>query len=108
MPNIIPGDLIRFSVVLQTAAGAYEDPPGLEFCYRDGSGGPAPGVKGAPDNPYDLLDAALFRDDTGRYHIDLPATVAGRWKYRWAALDAFGAARGAVEGAFRVHVSWLP
>jgi len=100
------GDLITISVVITTAAGTAVDPSKLHFYYKDPSGGPAVGVKGHLATPYVYgTDAEIVKDSTGHYHIDLPATIAGDWRYRWKALSAGDVARGADEGGFNIAAS---
>ncbi len=100
------GDLITISVVITNSAGVAVDPNKLYFYYKDPAGGPAVGAKGAAATPYIYgTDAALVKDSTGHYHIDLAASLEGTWKYRWKALTISDTAAGADEGEYFILTS---
>lgn len=97
------GDLVTVSVVIQTALLADSDPPVLYFYYWDPDGGPTAPAKGTLTTPYIYgTDAQIIKDATGHYHIDLPVTKAGKWRYKWQSLAVDATVRGATSGTFRV------
>ena len=69
------GDLVRVSSTFTDENGSPADPAAV-FCeVRD----PSENV-----STYEYgQDAALVRDDTGDYHLDIDADEAGWWHYRW-------------------------
>lgn len=48
------------------------------------------------------VDNEVVRDAAGYYHIDVPLTLAGTWRYRW---EGTGANMAASEGALTVTAS---
>lgn len=89
------GDLVRCAGAFTTAAGVAVDPSVVTFTWRGPSGVIASYVYG--------VDAQLIKDATGNYHVDLSATAAGTWQYRFIGSGAVGqAARG---GDFEVASS---
>ncbi|MGD9539100.1 MAG: hypothetical protein AB7P52_17845 [Alphaproteobacteria bacterium] len=48
------------------------------------------------------VDAELVKDATGGYHVDVDASIAGTWRYRWHSTGTYQAAE---EGAFDVMAS---
>lgn len=47
-------------------------------------------------------DAAVVRDSTGHYHVDLDASTEGLWRYRWYST---GSGQAAAESEFQVRSS---
>jgi hypothetical protein len=47
-------------------------------------------------------DAALVKDSTGIYHVDVNANAAGKWLYRFYST---GTGQAAEEGAFKIRRS---
>ena len=41
----------------------------------------------------------VTNDSTGQYHVDVPITASGTWRYRW---QSTGTGAGAEEGRFYV------
>jgi len=48
------------------------------------------------------VDPEVIKDGVGQYHIDISATIAGDWYYRWIGTGALVAAE---EGRFHVRVA---
>ncbi len=69
------GDLVRVDGSFTNAAGTAVDPTAVFAQYRDPSGNVVALTYGA--------DAALVRDSTGVYHVDVDADEAGTWYYRF-------------------------
>lgn len=87
------GDLIRVSAAF-TSSGAALDPTALTARYKTPSGATTTLVYGT--------DAGLVKDSTGNYHVDVSATEAGVWYYRFAST---GTGQAASESAFRVRAT---
>lgn len=83
------GGLIRCSAVFTSIAGAAVDPTVVKFKYRTPSGTIATYTYG--------IDAALVKDSTGHYHVDVDATRDGMWFYRF---ESTGAGQAAEEHGF--------
>jgi hypothetical protein len=47
-------------------------------------------------------DAALVKDSTGNYHVDLDVTMGGKW---WIKFYSTGSVKAAVEDFFLVRYS---
>ena len=91
------GALVRVEASFATSGGVPADPTGVALRYRVGSGAAVVLVYGT--------DAAVIRDSTGKYYVDLTLTSAmvGKLvKYRW---EATGAVQAASESEFRVAPS---
>lgn len=88
------GDRIRSSVEFRTTAGALTNPTTIIFRYKD------------PSENITILtygvDAAVIRDATGQYHVDVDIDEAGTWHYRW---EGTGVLVGAVENWFKIRES---
>lgn len=89
-----PGALVRCSVAFTTAAGTAQDPGVVTFKVKDPSGNLTTLVY--------ATDAALVKDSTGNYHVDVDADEAGTWSFGF-----YGTVSGqaAAEGLFRVDSS---
>lgn len=69
------GDVVTISAVWTNAAAEATDPAAVFAKYRDPSGNVETLTYG--------VDAALVRDSTGNYHVDVDADEAGWWGYRF-------------------------
>lgn len=89
-------DTVRFILRITdpTDADTPVDPSGLTFKTKNPSAATSTYTYGT--------DAALVKDSTGNYHIDLQLATAGTWHYRW---DATGSFAGAQEGSIVVNTS---
>lgn len=85
------GDLQRVSAVFKNAAGTATDPTAVNFKYTKPAGTTVTLVY--------LTDAALVKDSTGNYHVDLDVTDAGWWHYRFIGT---GAVQAVDDGEFMV------
>lgn len=90
------GDLARITGNFKNAAGADADPTTVTFKYTN----PA----GTITTLIYLTDAALVKDSTGNYHVDVSINAAGMWYYRW---QGTGAVETAQEGEFCVEPSGM-
>jgi hypothetical protein len=77
-----------------TVAGVLTDPTTLVVKYRSPAGTTTTKTYGT--------DAAVVKDSTGKYHIDITASTAGEWAVGWLAT---GTAAGALEYSFHVRKS---
>ena len=79
-----------------TVSGTDTDPTVVKAMYKD------------PNNLVTTLtygtDAALVKDATGKYHVDIAATIAGNWWYRF---ESTGAVVAANESEFVVSLSQI-
>ncbi len=95
MPNTYEkGDLVRVSAVFTTAAGANLDPTAVLCQVRRATG--------ATTTYTYLTDAALVKDSSGHYHVDVDANGEGLWYYRWYST---GTGQAADETTFSVEAS---
>lgn len=92
------GDLVRISATWTNAAGTAIDPTAVLAQYRDPGGTTTSLVYG--------VDAALVKDSTGNYHVDVDADEAGWWHYRFYSTGTGQAA--AEPSSFYVEASSLP
>ncbi len=88
------GDLVRCSVVFEDAVGTNIDPDAVTVKVKAPDGTTATYTYG--------VDAVVVREATGVFHIDVPATAAGEWWFRWA---SSGTGQAAGEREFLVKVS---
>ena len=88
------GQLVRVAGRFQNASAAYVDPATVRFKYKNPSG--------TITTLTYLTDAALVKDATGEYHVDVDASVSGTWHYRW---ESTGTNQAADEGKFEVAES---
>lgn len=88
------GELIRVSGTFTNSAGTAADPTGVLFKYMNPEGTSIALVYG--------VDAALVKDSTGNYHIDVDANQTGTWRWRFYAT---GTGQTAEEGSFTVDES---
>lgn len=89
------GDLVRVSGVFTNAVGTAVNPTVVNLSFRNPSGNETTYIYGT--------DAALVKDSTGNYHVDIDADEAGIWHYRWWSTGT-GQAAEAVK--FIVHPEW--
>ena len=50
------------------------------------------------------VDAALIKDSTGNYHVDIAANAGGTWQWRWYST---GTGAAADQGTFTVKQSYF-
>lgn len=86
------GDLVRVTATFTNLEGTASDPEGVSVRVRQPDGTVTTLVYGT--------DNAVVRDNTGVYHVDIDATTAGTWSYRFAGT---GTGRGAAESTFFVQ-----
>lgn len=92
------GDAVTVTAVFKNPlTQAALDPTAVFFEYKDPAGTVVPYEYG--------VDAALVKDATGNYHVDVDANAAGKWFYRFYST---GAGQAAEEGAFKVRRSKFP
>lgn len=96
MSTYVRGSLVRVSGAFTNAAGTAVDPATVTFKSR------------SPDRSVALstlvygVDAALVKDSTGNYHVDVDANANGTWWWRW---ESTGMSQAADEGSFDVELS---
>ena len=91
MSTYYVGNLIRVSVAFTNTLGAAVDPAVVKCQVRTPAGVVTTYTYGT--------DAAVIRDSTGNYHLDVDASAEGLWRYRWYST---GSGQAAAEGAFDV------
>lgn len=70
------GDVVRCSVAFANQAGTAVDPSVVTFKVK---------VPGSSTITYVYgTDAEVVKDSTGNYHVDVTATVEGRYDFRFA------------------------
>lgn len=96
----VRGALVRVSAEFTTSGGTYVDPSVVRVKYR------APGqTVGDQTTLLYGTDAAVVKDATGKYHVDVDTTnKAGTWRFRW---ESTGSGQAANEGEFVVDASRL-
>lgn len=70
------GDIVRISASFKNSASSLIDPTSASMLYKDPSGSKTSLVY--------AVDAALVKDNTGLYHVDLTIDESGRWYTRWS------------------------
>jgi len=95
MSNIYDlGDLVRCAGTFTDASGNLVDPTVVKAATQNPAG---------TDTIYQYgTDAALVRDSAGAYHLDVSATSAGRWYYRFYST---GTGQASGESYFDVSIS---
>lgn len=88
------GDKIRLSAAFRDIDAVAQDPGGVTFTLRAPSGALTTYTYGT--------DAALVKDSTGNYHVDVVVSAAGRYRYRFAGVTT---GQAAAESVFRVQAS---
>lgn len=96
MANVYAKDsLVRVSSEF-TVSSVDTDPTTVKCFYKD------------PNNVVTTLvygtDAALVKDSTGKYHVDIQASIAGNWWYRF---EATGSVVAANEAEFVISLSQI-
>ena len=94
IPEFDVGDVPRSFGEFRDAAGALADPQTVKVSVRPPSGVISTYVFGT--------DAAVVKDSTGKYHIDIDANASGAWAVRWF---SEGTGKAAVEMRFKVKKS---
>lgn len=88
------GDAVRCTTSFRNDAGQLFDPTTVKFSYK------------RPDETVITkifgTDAEIVKDAVGKYRIDVAATAAGEWFYRWF---SEGNGQAAAERAFKVRRS---
>ena len=85
------GDVVRQTGTFTNSAGAAADPTGVTFSYTD--------PNGTTTSLVYLTDAALVKDSTGVYHVDITASIEGIYRWRWLST---GTGAASTEGQFSV------
>jgi hypothetical protein len=88
------GDLVRSSGAFTNTAGTATDPTTIICRVRTPTG--------TTTTYLYLTDAALVKDSTGNYHVDINATESGVWWVRW---EGTGTVVQAEEDSFFVEYS---
>lgn len=96
MADINVGSLERVSVTFTGTNGAVADPTAVTCRYRSPAGTETSLTYG--------VDGSLVKDSTGVYHVDIPCTVAGIWRARFAGT---GAVVAAAEDSFTVALTYF-
>lgn len=84
MSTYAKGALVRVTGAFTTAAGTAQDPATVKVTVRKPNGQVSTYTYGT--------DAAVVKDSTGNYHLDVDANLPGRWVYRWFSTGAGQAA----------------
>lgn len=85
------GDVPRIRATFTSGTPAVVvDPTTIKFKYR------VPGALTTTTLTYGV-DAALVKDATGIYHVDITIIIAGTWFYRWEATGSYACAE---QGSF--------
>lgn len=87
--------LVRISSAF-TTSNTYTDPSTVKCYYKDPNGVVTTLTYG--------VDGALVKDAVGRYHVDISATIAGNYWYRF---EATGSLIAANEAVFVVSLSQI-
>jgi len=85
------GQLVRCECTFSTSDVSV-DPDDVYFAFR------APGDAATTTYHYGV-DDEIVKTDTGDYYVDLDASTAGRWQYRWYST---GSGQAGVYREFRV------
>jgi len=88
------GDLVRCSAVFMNSSDVALDPTAVTFKIKTPADVTTTYTYGT--------DVALVKDSTGHYHVDVSATAAGVWSYRWAST---GTGQAAGEDQFLIETS---
>ncbi len=87
MAEITVGDVVRVDVTF-TVDDSNTDPTAIIFKYRPPNGSIVRLVSGT--------DAALAKDATGKFHVDITTDRAGTWKVEWEGTGNVRATRGTI------------
>jgi hypothetical protein len=85
------GDNVKMTGAFTDSNDDPADPSGVQLAYEDPSGNVTTLVYG--------VDAAVVKNSTGSYYVELEVDEAGDWHYRWIAT---GTGKGAQIGQFAV------
>lgn len=88
------GDLARCAASFTDSGGSALDPTGVSFTVTTPAGVSTTYVYGT--------DAALVKDSSGHYHVDVNANARGVWFYRWFST---GTGQAAEQGEFSVEAT---
>lgn len=88
------GDLVRATGTFSDSDGVAQDPTAV-FCKYTNPAGTTTTLEYG-------VDAALVKSATGIYYVDVDASTAGAWRYRFYAT---GTGQSAAEAFFRVEAS---
>jgi len=88
------GDLVRVTGTFTNAAGAAVDPTAVLFKVKAPNGQTTTYTYGT--------DAALVKESTGVYYVDVNANQSGKWRVRWYST---GTGQAATEDFFTVRDS---
>ncbi len=94
MNGYMIGEVVRCTAAFTTPNGTPVEPASVTFRMRKPDGTTTVYIYGT--------DAELLRDDVGEYRVDFPATLAGRYHYRF---ESGGTYQAAAERGFRVQAS---
>lgn len=86
------GDLVRLTATFTNSAGVATDPTAVTCQVKSPSA----------TTTYTYNPGTVVKDSTGVYHLDVSASAAGQWWYRW---EGTGAVEQADEGTFVVEAS---
>lgn len=95
MDTFVKDETVRLELEVKDVAGSYVDP----------TTGPVLKHKNPAGTITTLTyptDAAIVKEETGRYYILIAAASSGTWAWRWSGT---GTNAGADEGKFRVEGS---
>lgn len=96
MANVYAKDsLVRVSSEF-TLSGTDTDPTTVKCFYKDPTGVVTTLTYG--------IDNALVKDATGKYHVDISASIVGNWWYRF---EATGSVVAANEAEFVISLSQI-
>lgn len=73
--RVYPGGTKRVSVIFTDDDEEYVDPTTVSLTVRDSHNNELTYVYGT--------DAAVIRDTTGNYHVDIVPTFGGKWQVAW-------------------------
>ena len=88
------GDLVKLTAAFTNSAGAASDPAGLTFKVKNPNGNVTTYVYGT--------DSEVVKASVGNYYVEISATLAGTWHYRFAGT---GNGQAADEGSFSIETS---
>ncbi len=94
MTEYVVGNVVRCSTTFTNISGTAIDPTTVSFSYKN----PA-GTTTTLNYP---TDAALVKDSTGNYHVDVSADLEGMYYWRFFST---GTGKAAFEGSFGVSNS---
>ena len=87
-------DLVRCTATWTNSAGVNVDPTAVIFKFMNPAGTITTYTYG--------VDAALVKEETGVYHVDIDASASGTWYYRF---ESTGTGQAADEAQFEIYES---